>query len=116
MCAPFLGASLGVVGRETLPALEAGLGEAELQAAWGDALLLDHLRPSYCDFLQQGNFGSLMAGQHWHRLGRREAWETALLATCWAEGETVPFTLLSGLYLFILQTCSWGPQNRNKET
>lgn len=39
---------------------------------------------------------------------------------CWQparqEGKAVLFTLLSGLYLFILQTCSWGAQNRNKET
>lgn len=36
--------------------------------------------------------------------------------TCQAEGETVLFTLLSGLHSFILQTCSWGAQNMNKET
>ena len=73
VCAPSLGASLGVVGRETLPALESGLGEAELQTAWGNALLPNSQTPSCCDFLQQGSFGSLIASQCWCRLGRRGA-------------------------------------------
>ena len=57
-------------GRErntTCPGDRAGGGSL------GGALLPDHQRPTCCDFLQQGNFGSLMAGQCWHRLGRRGA-------------------------------------------
>lgn len=65
-----LGASLEAAGRETLPALEAELGKAELQAAWGDALLCsrtirDHHAVTFSSKVILGAGWLVSAGAGW---------------------------------------------------
>lgn len=102
-----LGASLGAMEREMLPAPAAGLGEAELQASGTIPLWLSPARQFW---EPDGRSALVQAGQG------AERWRLLCRQPAGAEGEAVACFLLSGLYLFILQTSSWGAQDRNKET